>query len=189
MKSQELFDILAQAAKLKSTPRHCETAQGRKESVADHSWRLALFALLLKGEEDFADTDMDKVIRMCLIHDLGESFTGDVPAFRKNAADGEREKELLLAWVERFPRSQREEWLGLLAEMEQMETKEAKTYKALDKLEALISHNEAPLSTWLPLEYDLQFTYGQEQAKFSPYLQKLREDIDRWTEKKIRDGE
>ena len=69
--------------------------------------------------------------------------------------------------------------------MEKLQTKEARTYKALDKLEALISHNESDLSTWLPLEYDLQLTYGQENVKFSPYLAALRQCIDQWTLAKI----
>ena len=69
--------------------------------------------------------------------------------------------------------------------MEKLQTKEARTYKALDKLEALISHNESDLSTWLPLEYDLQLTYGQENVQFSPYLTALRKHIDQWTLAKI----
>ena len=69
--------------------------------------------------------------------------------------------------------------------MEKLQTKEARTYKALDKLEALISHNESDLSTWLPLEYDLQLTYGQENVQFSPYLTALRKCIDQWTLAKI----
>ena len=79
--------------------------------------------------------------------------------------------------------------MSLLKEMEALETKEAQVYKALDKLEALITHNESPISTWLPLEYDLQLIYGQENMKFSPYFTELRKAVDAWTEKKIRKGE
>ena len=67
-----------------------------------------------------------------------------------------------------------------------METKEARIYKALDKLEALISHNESDIGTWLPLEYDLQKTYGQENMDASPYFAELRKRIDRWTDEKIK---
>lgn len=142
-------------------------------------------AMLLSGEPEFQDLDMDRVIRMCLIHDLGEAFTGDIPTFEKTTQDDRKEEQLLHAWVEDFPESQRTEWRELLGEMEALETKEAKLYKALDKLEALISHNESDLSTWLPLEYDLQFTYGKENVEFSRYLKALRGCIDRWTEQKI----
>ena len=161
----------------------------RRESVAEHSWRLALMAMLLSCEEEFAALDMNKVIRMCLIHDLGESFTGDIPAFLKNSEDTGTEIDLYREWVKQFPERQRQEWLNLLSEMEALETREAKTYKALDKLEALIAHNESDLSTWLPLEYDLQLIYGQENMKFSPYFTELRKVVDAWTEMKIRKGE
>ena len=61
--------------------------------------------------------------------------------------------------------------------MEALETLEAKIYKALDKLEALIQHNEADLSTWIPLEYDLQMTYGTEECSFSEYMKNLRDMV------------
>ena len=56
---------------------------------------------------------------------------------------------------------------------------------ALDKLEAVIQHDESDISTWLPLEYDLQLEYGRENVQFSPYLQQLKMEIDDVTRKKI----
>lgn len=186
MTPNEFLNILSRAALLKTTLRHCFTKGSRRESVADHSWRIALMAMLLSGEPEFQHMDMNKVIRMCLIHDLGETFTGDVPAFEKTSEDARQEDELFFHWVQSFPDAQQNEWLELLNEMEKLETREAKTYKALDKLEALISHNESELSTWLPLEYDLQLTYGRENVQFSDYLKELRACIDDWTREKIK---
>lgn len=185
MTPQDFLTILSKAVILKTTTRHCYTQENRKESVADHSWRIALMAMLLSGEPEFQDTDMNKVIRMCLIHDLGETFTGDIPSFEKTDQNVQTEDAQFLTWANTFPSPQRQEWLSLLDEMEKLQTKEARTYKALDKLEALISHNESDLSTWLPLEYDLQLTYGQENVQFSPYLTALRKCIDQWTLAKI----
>lgn len=197
MKAEEYIRIVRQAGKLRTTMRHCwmqmEEAEPdgtsgdmlRRESVAEHSWRIALMAMLLSGEKEFEDTDMNKVIRMCLIHDLGESFTGDIPAFMKSKTDTGTEIDLYRKWAEDFPDPQRQEWMSLIAEMEALKTKEAKTYKALDKLEALISHNESDLSTWLPLEYDLQLTYGQENMKFSTFFTELRKAVDAWSVAKI----
>ena len=165
--------------------RHCYTEEGRRESVADHSWRIALIAMLMTGIEEYQDFDMNKVIRMCLIHDLGESFTGDIPTFEKDSADEKVEDDLFERWVDAFPEPQRAEWIGLLAEMKALETKEAKLYKALDKIEAIISHNESDISTWLPLEYDLQLTYGKENMQFSKYMTELRAEVDAWTIEKI----
>ena len=185
MKPVELLRILSQAARLKTTMRHCYTEEGRRESVADHSWRIALIAMLMTGIEEYQDFDMNKVIRMCLIHDLGESFTGDIPTFEKDSADKKVEDDLFERWVDAFPEPQRAEWIGLLAEMKALETKEAKLYKALDKIEAIISHNESDISTWLPLEYDLQLTYGKENMQFSKYMTELRAEVDAWTIEKI----
>ena len=89
MEPAKLLDILSVAEKLKCNTRHSYTSSGRKESVAEHSWRLALMALLLRDE--FPEADMDRVLRMCIIHDLGEAFTGDIPAFEKSEGDGQRE--------------------------------------------------------------------------------------------------
>ena len=142
-------------------------------------------AMLLSGVDEFKEYDMDKVIRMCLIHDLGESFTGDIPTFEKTDADAGKEDDLFRSWVMSFPEPQRAEWTGLLGEMDALSTPEAKLYKALDKLEAIISHNESDIETWLPLEYALQFTYGQENIQFSAYLKQLRTLIDEWSTQKI----
>ena len=76
-------------------------------------------------------------------------------------------------------------WAALLTEMNAMETQEAKIYKALDKMEAVIQHNESDISTWLPLEYDLQMTYGEENVQFSPYMQQLKAEVNDWTREKI----
>lgn len=189
MNPNEFLQILSVAEKLKCNTRHCYTSTGRHESVAEHSWRLALMAMLISGEEEFRSADMNRVIRMCLIHDLGEAFTGDIPAFDKNSSHEKTEEQAYDQWVEGFPESQKKEFQELLREMKELKTTEAKIYKALDKLEALIQHNESDLSTWLPLEYDLQFTYGQEQMQFSPYFKALRAQVDAWTAKKIQQDE
>ena len=101
MDPKTLFAILHQAEKLKCVTRHCDTTSGRRESVAEHSWRLALMAMLVSDE--FPHLDMDKVLRMCVIHDLGESFTGDIPAFDKNADHRVEEQRRLNAWITSFP--------------------------------------------------------------------------------------
>ena len=183
MKPEKLFGILAVAEKLKCNTRHCCTTSGRPESVAEHSWRLALMAMLLKDE--FPEADMNKVISMCLIHDLGEAFTGDIPTFLKNADHARVEEQALDSWVATMPEPAREEFASLLEEMNAMQTVEARIYKALDKMEAVIQHNESDISTWLPLEYDLQLRYGAENVAFHPYLRQLKAEVDTWTRRKI----
>ena len=125
---------------------------------------------------------------MCLIHDLGEAFTGDIPTFEKTKADEDREEAAFDAWVQTLPEQQRREFTDLLMEMNAQQTLEAKIYKALDKMEAVIQHNESDIATWLPLEYDLQLRYGAENVQFSPWFRELKEEIDGWTRRKIEDS-
>ena len=186
MKPAQLLEILAVAEKLKCVTRHCDTSTGRRESVAEHSWRIALMAMLLTPE--FPEADMDKVIRMCLIHDLGEAFTGDIPTFNKSQDHEAAEKAAYDGWVQSLPVDARAEFTAFLGEMEALQTQEAKIYKALDKLEAVIQHNESDISSWLPLEYDLQLRYGAENVTFSPYMQALKAEIDSWTKRKIEES-
>ena len=171
MEIRRLLDFLKIAEQLKCNTRHSYTSSGRLESVAEHSWRLALMAMLV-GDE-FPELDMDKVIKMCLIHDLGEAFTGDIPTFEKSEKDEEKEASLLDEWVKQLPEPFASEMLALYREMEERQTLEARIYKALDNLEALIQHNESDISTWIPLEYDLQMTYGNDKVQFSEYLTRL----------------
>lgn len=183
MEAKALLDALHIAERLKDATRHCYTSGGRHESVGEHSWRAALMAFFLRDE--FPEADMDKVMRMCLIHDLGEAFTGDIPSFIKTAADEATEDRLLGDWISSLPAPYAAEMQALYAEMAALETTEAKIYKAIDGLEAIIQHNESDLSTWIPWEYELNVTYANDKVAFSPYLQALRQVIREDTLQKI----
>lgn len=185
MEAREFLKIMDTAEQLKNNTRHSWTSSGRHESVAEHSWRMTMMAYFVKDE--FPDADVNKIIRMCMFHDMGEAFTGDIPAFWKNKEDEKEESRVLSHWIDSLPENYAEEVRELFAEMEALETLEAKIYKALDKMEALIQHNEADLSTWLPLEYELNLTYGTEQVQFSEYLKQLKEEINQDTREKIQD--
>ena len=183
MEPKELLDILGVAHRLKINTRHCFMENNRQESVAEHSWRVSLMALLVADE--FPQFDMDRVIKMCLIHDLGEAFTGDIPAFEKTDADRITEVDQFRRWIESFPNPTRQTFQSLLEEMDAQITPESKLFKALDKLEAVIAHNESDIETWLDLEYDFQYIYGAKQVTFSDYLIRLKKEIDDWTTQKI----
>lgn len=183
MDARSLLEAMEVAERLKDVTRHCYTKNGRHESVAEHTWMMTLMGFWLK--EEFPEADMDKVIRMCIIHDLGEAFTGDIPAFEKTAENEEREENLLQAWVDTLPGSVSGEMTALYREMAERKTLEARLYKAIDSLEAVIQHNISDLSTWIPGEYELNKTYGEDKVEFSAYLKTLREEIRRDTLKKI----
>ena len=186
MNAREYLDILHVAERLKDTPRHCTTTNRRTESVAEHSWRISLMAFLLRHE--FPELDIDRVVDMCLIHDLGECFTGDIPTFIKTDDDREVEDSLLNRWVQSLPEELSKDISALYKEMDAQETKEAKLYKSLDKLEALIQHNESPLDTWAENEYELNKTYAFDTVAFSDWLTELRKAVLDDTLKKIDEG-
>ena len=187
MEARTLLNALSVAERLKDATRHCYTKDGRHESVAEHSWMMTLMAFFMRDE--FPDADMDKVIRMCIIHDLGEAFTGDIPTFEKTAANEQTEEALLSEWVNSLPRSYAEEMTALYKEMNERATVEAKIYKAIDSLEALIQHNISDLSTWIPREYELNKTYADDKVAFSGYLKAVREEVRRDTLKKLGENE
>ena len=187
MQIQGLIEFMGVIEKLKCNTRHSWTSSGRRESVAEHSWRLAVLAMLCADE--YPDLDMDKVIRMCLVHDLGEALTGDVPSFEKTEQNEMTEAEAWSTLLSLLPEPYASEFGALYAEMEAKQTPEAQLYKALDNMEAVLSHNEASLDTWIPLEYTLNLTYGEENAAFSPYTQALRAALAAQTKQKIQDSE
>ena len=186
MEPRTLLDFMGVAERLKCNMRHSRTAENRRESVAEHTYRLCVFAWLVK--EEFPDCDMDKVMRMSLFHDLGEAVTGDIPAFEKTDKDRKVENKKVEQLTDILLEPVRAEWKALFEEMETMETQEARLYKSLDKLEALIQHNEADISTWIPLEYDLQMTYGNEECKFTEYIQRLRDEVRKDSKRKIEES-
>lgn len=187
MKPEALLRAMHVAERLKDTPRHCTTSGGRRESVAEHSWRMTLMAYFVSDE--YPEADMEKVYKMCLIHDLGECFTGDIPVFQKTDADEAKEEDLLTRWVDTLPEPFRGEMRALYEEMAARQTLEAKIYKAMDSLEAVIAHNESDIATWEPHEYELNRTYAYDRVEFSGYMKALRAAIREETEEKIRQSE
>lgn len=183
MEPRILINALNVAEKLKDATRHCYTSGGRHESVAEHSWRAALMAYFMK--EEFPEADMDKVIVMCLIHDLGEAFTGDIPTFDKTDADEKKEEQLLYNWVASLPEPFATEMRELYEEMAARQTLEAKIYKAIDGMEAVLQHNESALSTWISHEYQLNQTYASDRVTFSPYLTAVRQLLKEDTLRKL----
>ena len=183
MDCRNYIDFLNTIEKLKCNTRHSWTSSGRHESVAEHSWRLAVMAMLCADE--YPTLDINKVIKMCLIHDFGEAITGDIPAFLKTEENEQAEEIAINNLISLLPANTKEELLSLFEEMKEMHTDEAKLYKSLDNIEALLSHNEADISTWVPLEYKENLIYGQKNSEWSDWTKELREIIKQDTIEKI----
>lgn len=183
-----LLQFLRDAERLKTVTRSAFTSTGEVESVAEHSWRLALMASLVAPE--FPDVDASRLVRMCLVHDLGEAIGGDIPAPEqaRRRADGAlegksaAERRDLLTLVEPLPQSLRDEVLGLWDEYESAATPTAKLAKALDKLETILQHTQGTN----PPGFDYRFNlgYGREHTASPPLIATIREILDRATEER-----
>ena len=173
MEARQYIKFLTKIEKLKCNTRHSWSSEGRRESVAEHSWRTAVMAMLCADE--YPELDINKVIKMCLIHDFGEAITGDIPSFWKTEQHEAEEELAVTRLLSMLPAEMQQDLQTLFAEMNEMKTPEAKLYKALDNLEGVLSHNEAPISTWIEREYTENLTYGEQNCEWSEWTKQLRQ--------------
>ena len=187
-----LLDFLRAAESLKTVSRSGYTSAGRPESVAEHTWRLSLMALLLAPQ--FPDIDFARLIKICIVHDLGEAIGGDIPApeqARRIAAGaisgkGPNERRDLVTLLQPLPASLREEIITLWDEYEAAESAEARLAKALDKLETILQHTQGRN----PPDFDYRFNlgYAREHTASPPLIAAIRAVLDRATEDRARES-
>lgn len=181
----KIHNFLHEIETLKRLLRHSWLSDDRQESVAEHTWRMAVMALVLYREVD-EKIDIAKVLKMILIHDLGEVYAGDYVVFKEVPANKhELEKTALEKLLLDLPEATREELMSLWLEFEERQTAEAKFAVALDKLEVLIQHNEACISTWEEKEYELNYEYAYDKITHDSTLKVLRDLILEETIEKI----
>jgi putative hydrolase of HD superfamily len=193
--TEQLYNILSFlhfAEKVKFELRHSYTSSGRRESVAEHTWRMALMAILLEQHLK-QKIDIGKTLKMIIVHDLVEAEAGDVPIPRMVNNDTlkklkeEKEKAAIEKIRSMLNDSVGNEIYSLWHEFEARETYEAKVVFAFDKLEVQIQHNEADIATWEPIEYELIYS-RRTFASFDASLDELRRLIEHEAEKKLTDA-
>ncbi|WP_036746239.1 HD domain-containing protein [Paenibacillus sp. UNC451MF] len=179
MEYSNTITFIKELERLKNNTRTAWTSEGRRESIAEHSWRLTMFSMVL--EEYFHDIDFNRVLRLSLIHDLGEAYEGDTSA--KIAVDSakklKKEEEAILRLIAPLSEITQQKFIELWWEYNKAETKEAKLVKALDKIETIIQHNQGAN----PSDFDYLFNidYGKKHALFDPIIQSIREIVDQET--------
>jgi putative hydrolase of HD superfamily len=171
---EQVIDFLHQAEKLKTILRHSWLSSGRRESVAEHTWRMALMAMLLHSYLD-KEVDLLKTIKMILAHDLAEINYKDNPAFKKLPHDMvAQERKSLSKLTRSLPRSLGIELMSLWEEFEAGISAEAHFAKALDKMEVLLQHNEADIKYLTKKEFAFNLEYGIEHCSYDNFLQNFR---------------
>ncbi|EMO8006828.1 HD domain-containing protein [Salmonella enterica] len=175
--------FLQEAEKLKSVLRSAHSSTGRAESTAEHSWRLCLMAMIF--EDEFAGVDMLRILKMCLVHDLGEAIHGDIPAVERELHPDKsaEEKAALLYLTQSLDEKQRKEILSLWQEYEHAVSPEARIVKALDKLETILQHNQGINPP--DFDYEFNLTYGQEYTSTHPLFTLMRKILNEDTRQKI----
>jgi len=174
-----IVGFLRGAERLKCVTRSGWTSDGERESVAAHSWRLCLLALV--AHRHVPNVDFARLIKICLVHDLGEAIGGDIPAISQTAAGAKSaaERRDLLEVVAPLSREAAAEIVALWDEYEAAATTEAKVAKALDKLETMIQHNQGRNPPGFDYRFNLR--YGAEYTGFDPFIAAFRARVDRDT--------
>ena len=185
-----IMQVLNLAEKLKFELRHSFTSSGRQESVAEHTWRMALMAVLIEPLLT-QKVDMARLLKMVIIHDLVEAEARDVPVTEilrnpsLKAKKMENERKAIEHLMDRLSETNGREIYDLWHEFENRETFEAKVANALDKMEAQLQHNEAGLQTWEDIEYDIAYMIRR-HAEFHPVLREMSEVIEQEAEEMMR---
>lgn len=177
--------FLTRAERLKDTLRSGLTGDGARESVAAHSWSLCLLVLLL--EDDLDGVDVLHLLRLCLVHDLGEAISGDVPAIHQDPAvdKSAQDRADLLTLSEGLPEDIAARLLALWEEYDAGETPEAVVARGLDKIETMVQHVAGAQEP--DFDYLWNLGYGVDRTARMDLLRTLRRKVDVMTRAKAAD--
>jgi putative hydrolase of HD superfamily len=187
-----ILKVLTLAERLKFELRHSYTSSGRQESVAEHTWRMSLMAVLieplLKHKIDTA-----RLLKMIILHDLVEAEARDVSALdvlrnpEIKTQKIERERQAIENLRSVLNETNGQEIYDLFYEFENKETYESKVANALDKLEVQLQHNHADFSTWEEIEYDMCYMMDK-HVLFDETLFELKRQIEDEAQQKMKLG-
>tara|TARA_R110002126_G_scaffold48761_5_gene135423 strand:- start:2604 stop:3176 length:573 start_codon:yes stop_codon:yes gene_type:complete len=180
---KSILEFLKGTEQLKNTLRSAHTSQKRTEYVAEHSWHLCLLVMMF--EDELNDIDMLRLIKLCIIHDLGEAISGDIPAIYQNPnedkADAERNDFITLCAP--LLDDLKAELMGLWDEYDAGQTQEAVLAKGFDKLETMLQHLLD--GTTGNIDFPFNLTYGVERTDKHPLLKSIRKIVDERTKARI----
>lgn len=188
--AERIVDALTLAENLKTELRHSWLSNGRRESVAEHTWMMALTAILMAPHLEHP-VDLGRTLKLIVLHDIAEAVTGDIPSFEESArkdtkvADETAAMERIRAML---PTASGDLMLSLWREYEDGETAEAKFARAIDKLEVQHQHNLAALETWTEQEFGLVYTKMDRECAHDAALRTLLATVRSRAERKLRDG-
>jgi putative hydrolase of HD superfamily len=160
------IEFIKEIDKLKYIQRRTKLFNSdRNENDAEHSWHLAIMAIVL-SEHANAPIDVLKVVKMLLIHDLveidaGDTFIYDTQKSHDNTAEERIAAERIFGLL---PSEQASELLAIWEEFEERQTDEAKFARAMDRLEPLLQNVSNNGGTWQEFEVGFDQVYQKKQA-------------------------
>ena len=137
----------------------------RNENDAEHSWHLAMMAIILSQHSN-TPIDVLKVLKMVLIHDIveidaGDTFIYDTAKNHVNTADERLAAERIFGLL---PKEQADDLIAIWEEFEAGETDEAKFAKSMDRLEPLLQNVSNNGGTWKEYDVDYKKVYEKKQV-------------------------
>lgn len=149
-KINQLLRFSAEVDKMTSIARHTLLIdKSRRENDAEHSWHIALMAMLFK---DYAPEgcDVSRSVKMCLVHDLVEIYAGDTFAYDAAANTGKADREQAAAdkLFGELPEDLKNEFRQLWEEFDEMKTPDARYAAAMDRLQPFLHNTLTEGHTW-----------------------------------------
>ena len=174
LQAQDRLAFLERAEALKDTFRSGFTSGGRSEDTASHTWRLCLWVLVF--EDQFEDLDLAKLLKLAVLHDLGEAISGDVPATLQTGNKSAQERADFQILLDGLPENLGASFLTLWDEYDTAGSSEARVIKGLDKLETILQHTQGENPS--DFDYEFNLNYGQKHMGGHPLLGVLRTLVD-----------
>ena len=172
--AQDRLAFLERAEALKDTFRSGFTAGGRSEDTASHTWRLCLWVLVF--EDQLAGLDMAKLLKLAVLHDLGEAVSGDIPATQQLGDKSVEERADFQSLLQGLPDALHDHFLTLWDDYDTAGSAEARVIKGLDKLETILQHTQGKNPA--DFDYDFNLDYGQKHMHGHPLFAILRSLVD-----------
>jgi len=191
--AKQIVDFMAFSERLKKEMRHSYLSNKRQESVAEHTWQMAMLAVMTYPYLK-TPVDMLRVMKMIAIHDLAEAEVGDVSHLDQMAnpdlkkLKDQREKAAMEKFRAMLPSPINDEIYAIWSEYEDRVSNESKFVKALDDIEVQIQHNLAPFDTWEEKEFDITFTKTDRNCRHDPFLTELAAAVVQSTVQKMTDA-
>lgn len=186
---ESILKVLTLAERLKFELRHSYTSNGRQESVAEHSWRMSLMAVLIEPLLN-QKINTARLLKMIIVHDLVEAEARDISALdvlrnpEIQLKKTKNEKQAIENLRAALKETNGQEIYDLFYEFEEKITYEAKVANALDKLEVQLQHNHADISTWEEIEYEMCYMMDK-HVLFDKTLTELKVQIEQAAEEKM----